>query len=427
MDGREMGGMQIAATMPLRRDRRGWIVPSQTNTGTYRVSPAPTTTYKVAQGIVPPPPGVQPWSCTCPDFELRHMPCKHVIAVTLVVRRQNVYSDGSTVAAEVKITYTQDWSAYNAAQCEEKDRFLPMLADLCATVPNPPQGRGRPRLPMSDMAFAAISKVYAGLSARRFDSDVRENTAKGHMEQDPHFNSVLRYLRSPEMTPALRELVELSALPLKGIETDFAVDSTGFTTCRFVRWYDHKWGKERSKHEWLKLHAMTGVLTNVVTAVEVTGWRTHDTNYFKPLVAATGENFTMDVVSADKAYSNKANAAHVEKFGATPLIPFKITQIEAPRREMLDPSMGSAWDRMFHMFAYNRDVFLARYHQRSNVETTFSMIKRKFGDSLRSKSDVGQMNEVLCQVIAHNLCCVIAAIHEIGLPAPSFPAVSAAG
>ncbi len=52
MDNRELKGMQIAAEMPLRRDASGWIVPSQTGTGTYRVAPHPTTTYKIAQGIV---------------------------------------------------------------------------------------------------------------------------------------------------------------------------------------------------------------------------------------------------------------------------------------------------------------------------------------------------------------------------------------
>ena len=143
------------------------------------------------------------------------------------------------------VTYTQDWAAYNRAQCQEKERFLPMLADLCTTVPQPPQGRGRPRLPVSDMAFAAVSKVYAGLSARRFDSDVRENTAKGLTAQDPHFNTRSAIPADPEMTPVLRSLVELSALPLKAVECDFAADSTGFTTCRFVRWYDHKWGRQR--------------------------------------------------------------------------------------------------------------------------------------------------------------------------------------
>ena len=62
----------------------------------------------------------------------------------------------------------------------------------------------------------------------------------------------------------------------------------------------------------------------------------------------------------------------------------------------------------------------SHYHQRSNVETTFSMIKAKFGDSLRSKSEVGQFNEVLCKVIARNLCCLISAVHELGLAMPQF-------
>ena len=67
---------------------------------------------------------------------------------------------------------------------------------------------------------------------------------------------------------------------------------------------------------------------------------------------------------------------------------------------------------------------MSRYHARSNVETTFPMIKAKFGDSLRSKSDVGQFNEVLCKVIAHNLCVLISCIHEIGLEVPTFVSAS---
>jgi hypothetical protein len=46
-------------------------------------------------------------------------------------------------------------------------------------------------------------------------------------------------------------------------------------------------------------------------------------------------------------------------------------------------------------------------HKRSNIETPFSMIKGKFGSSLRSKSDAGQINEALCKVLAHNICVLI--------------------
>jgi hypothetical protein len=50
------------------------------------------------------------------------------------------------------------------------------------------------------------------------------------------------------------------------------------------------------------------------------------------------------------------------------------------------------------------------------------MIKAKFGGSLRSRSEVGQRNEVLRKVVAHNLCVLISAIHEIGLPVPEVAA-----
>jgi len=156
------------------------------------------------------------WSAPRPDFDLRGLPCKHVFAVEIVTKRET--PEGDVLTETVRVTYSQDWRSYNMAQCEEKERFLPMLADLCSTIPNPPQGRGRPRLPMSDMAFACVNRVYEGLSARRFDSDVRDAQAKGLTEADPHFNSVLRYLRSPEMTDVLTRLVEISALPLKPLK-----------------------------------------------------------------------------------------------------------------------------------------------------------------------------------------------------------------
>jgi len=61
---------------------------------------------------------------------------------------------------------------------------------------------------------------------------------------------------------------------------------------------------------------------------------------------------------------------------------------------------------------------MERYHRRSNVETTFSMIKGKFGGRLRSKSATGQINEVLCKVLC-NVCCLIQSIYEVGVE-PSF-------
>lgn len=72
---------------------------------------------------------------------------------------------------------------------------------------------------------------------------------------------------------------------------------------------------------------------------------------------------------------------------------------------------------MYRYFQYRRDDFLAQYHKRSNVESTFSMMKRKFRDSLRSKTDVAMVNETLCKVLCHNLVVLIHEIHELGIEA----------
>ena len=75
--------------------------------------------------------------------------------------------------------------------------------------------------------------------------------------------------------------------------------------------------------------------------------------------------------------------------------------------------------KMFHYFAFNRQEFLQHHHKRSNVESTFSMIKAKFRDHVRSKTDVAMQNEVLCKILCHNICCLIQALYELGIE-PTF-------
>ena len=69
----------------------------------------------------------------------------------------------------------------------------------------------------------------------------------------------------------------------------------------------------------------------------------------------------------------------------------------------------------------NRSARPAPPHHRkhSNVETTFSMIKTKFGASVRSKTPVAQINEALAKVLCHNICVLVSSIYELGI-APEF-------
>jgi hypothetical protein len=79
--------------------------------------------------------------------------------------------------------------------------------------------------------------------------------------------------------------------------------------------------------------------------------------------------------------------------------------------------MPGTYDRMFHFYNLHRDEFLDHYHKRSNVETTFSMVKAKFGDALRSKTDTAMVNEALCKVLCHNICVLVQSHYELGIEA----------
>ena len=208
-------------------------------------------------------------------------------------------------------------------------------------------------------------------------------------------------------------LIEESALPLQTVESAFAVDSFGFSTSRFFQWVDAKYTNPElvTKRDWVKVHLMCGVKTNVVTAIEITDRFAGDSPRFKSLVQTTGRNFTMGEVSADKAYLSVDNLQTVLDHNAMPYIPFKSNSVAASPTN----TKNALWKRMFHLYSYNQDRFMQCYHKRSNVESTFSMIKAKFGDSLRSKTKTAQVNEAFCKILCHNLCCLVQSMYELNI------------
>jgi transposase len=196
-------------------------------------------------------------------------------------------------------------------------------------------------------------------------SDLRDAQSQEYLQMVPHYNSIFRTFEDPDLTPVLRRLIIESSLPLKVVEVDFAVDSSGFTTSRFIRWVDHKYGVVRQQHEWVKVYLMCGVKTKIVTAVEIREKDASDTKLLPDLVNATAAHFDMREVSADKGYSSVNNTNVIAEHGATPYIAFK---------SIHSGKAGGLWEKMFHYFAFNRQEFLGHYHKRSNVESTFSMI-----------------------------------------------------
>jgi transposase len=392
MDFRELHGMEIAARFQVVFADGAWRVPSLSTAGKI---------YRVTLG--------DRMACDCEDFQLRRKACKHVLAAQIVCARDHGGAPPSILvdAVAVRPSYPQNWPQYNEAQQTEKHRFRELLFDLARGADEPPQrGSGRRRTAMANMVFACALKVYTMLSSRRFACDLQDAYDLGYLSHLMNSVSVCAYLENELLTPVLRELIIRSSLPLRAVETAFAPDSSGFGTSRFVRWFDEKYGKQCGEHNWVKAHIMTGVKTNVVTAVEIHGRDAGDSPQFKPLLETTAKNFTIKEVSADKAYSSLENIEAVEALSAVAAIAFKSNATGG---------VGGAFAKLFHYYNLHREEFLKVYHKRSNVESTFSMVKAKFGDSVRSHTDTAMKNEALCKFLCHNICCVILSQIELGI------------
>jgi hypothetical protein len=394
MDMRELKALEIAARSRIAYENGVWLVPSQTS---------PTVRYRVSIGEAP--------SCECEDFQLHLKPCKHLLAVGVWVEREGGPKGPEIVTDAVpkRAMYKQDWPAYNLAQATEKRRVRVLLHELTRNLPErerPGNPRGqRPHL-TRDAVFAMAFKVYCGLSSRRFSTDLLEAHERGFTTKPIPGTKVTAFFEDAYFTPILKELIGHSAAPLRVVEKDFAIDSSGFGSSRYERWYDQKYGVATNRCVWVKTHIACGVKTNVVTAVRILDKDAGDSPQFVPLVKETRKRFEIGEVSADKAYASLENFEEIAGCGGQAFIAFKSNATGG---------IGGHFEKAFHYFQFQRDEYLTHYHKRSNVESTFSAIKRKFGDSVMGRTDTAMVNEVLCKILCHNLTCLIQEEETLGI------------
>ncbi|MFZ0892281.1 MAG: transposase [Thermoplasmata archaeon] len=404
---RKVRGKEIAShpEMLEKLEDGVWSVPSQTGFGRYRV-------WFAKEGP----------RCTCPDFAARAAPCKHVFAALEL--RLNVSGKPSEVSTpRARKQYAQH-PTYTKGQTEEMRLLDSLLRELVSEVPDFPRhpgARGPSPTPFRDELYCAILKVYSGLSGRRACGVYQNVSDRGLLSRAPSFAIASNLLTRPEATPVLYHLLHLSALPLAGLEDGGAIapDSTGVQTTSFGGWREEKHHEKRQKH-WLKLHAMVGTKTHVIIRAVIGEAFSGDSPQFEPLLrGALEDGFRPSSVVADKGYSAKSAYALAGNLGIEAYIPFKAGTVSNEVNRIRGVHTPVAWQKAYHLFQANRPEFDRKYHRRSNVESVFSALKRKFGENVRSRTPVAQVNEIICKLIAYNLTVVVHEMFENAI-APVF-------
>lgn len=298
-------------------------------------------------------------------------------------------------------TYSQDWKTYEQACAQEKLMFLRLLKDAVdyMNIGYNWVGNGRPPAYFGDIVKCICIKAYHNLSSWRSPSELKIAKAMGIIDNVPKRSTLLKYMQDERITKMLHKLYKILAEPLVTVEKYFAVDASGISnTYGNTRWMKirHTSAEHTRRKEFSKINVFSGVKTNVISAVEITNGNRHESPGFKPLLDETVKIFDVHEVYADAGYLSRDNVKACAKLDITPYIWGK-KNVHVTKKGRATP-----WNSMLREWKFQRDFFVQRYHLRSNAESTFAMIKRKYGDFVRSKHETAIKNEILGKIVCHN-------------------------
>jgi len=198
------------------------------------------------------------------------------------------------------------------------------------------------------------------------------------LKRMPHHTTLVKFVK--RISPSL-----LNKLIAEKEAEIIAVDASGFQTNNMSYHYANAWNRQdkRKHRRYLKLSIAIDTNKQSVLAYKIRLGPRNDNIDFQSVL----KNLSAKFVVADKGYDSRANRYFVlRRLKAYPHIPRRIYS-------------GATYERTGVKLKFDETI----YHQRSKVETVFSVIKRKYGSIVLSKRFDTQKKEVIFRIIAYNL------------------------
>jgi hypothetical protein len=166
-----------------------------------------------------------------------------------------------------------------------------------------------------------------------------------------------------------------------------AVDSTGFKLQDGSYHYRKRLEIPTEYKKNVKTSTIIDTDLQLILSVKFRKNPAHDIRDFKFLVKNAQEIREIEIVTADKGYDSEENRE------------FVINEIEAECQIPIKGKIG------IHPGYYRKRFVLKKekYHQRSKIETVFSVVKRVFGEIIYAKNWLMQKKEMLFRLITYNL------------------------
>jgi len=212
----------------------------------------------------------------------------------------------------------------------------------------------------------------------------------------------LGFIKIPEYTTLIKFAKKLPSEILDKLVIAFrkiipkpkkvAIDSTGISLDNASTHYCKRIGLPFRKRPFMKASFIVDIDNYIVLLCKTRKGHAHDTKDAKPLIKKLAKYYNPEIFYADRGYDdNKIFELVYEKLRAYPLILQKRMDIPKRRR------FGFYRKKTYDVFDYGQ------YLQRNKIETCYSMYKRRFGSTAKSRICKCQKVEVILRVVAYNI------------------------
>jgi transposase len=200
------------------------------------------------------------------------------------------------------------------------------------------------------------------------------------LKRIPHHTTLVKFAK--RIKPKLLDFL----LPFRKAKVT-GVDATGFEVENKSMHYQMRTVRCNYRRH-IKLSVNADLNKQIILKQEIHKSPRHDTKDFIPLL----KGIKTKIVCADKGYDSYKNHEFIStELKAKSMIKQKKTG---------KPKKGKHFShRTIAKTLFDEKI----YHQRSKVETIFSVIKRKYGSCLKARTFDTQKKEILCKLIAYNI------------------------